>query len=144
VGKKKTRVSFGLLAKHFPIIMPSLDKLSGTEILSIGKKMFYGGFAFLPFLWLVNVIYLWPTLKRSDVPPKLRSCKTRHLDGFGNATETDNWKINLPILLDLIYSICGCVTWFIISTTWYALYVNKRVAWGVTADRITVVIPKGV
>lgn len=57
------------------IIMPSLEKMSGTEILSIGKKMFYGGFALLPFLWLVNVIYLWPTLKRTDVPAQLRSCK---------------------------------------------------------------------
>jgi presenilin enhancer 2 len=50
--------------------------MSGTEILSVGRKMFYGGFAFLPFLWLVNVIYLWPTLKRTDVPVQLRKCNT--------------------------------------------------------------------
>ncbi|KAH8548635.1 gamma-secretase aspartyl protease complex, presenilin enhancer-2 subunit [Umbelopsis sp. PMI_123] len=98
--------------------MPSLDKMSGSEILSIGKKMFYGGFAFLPLLWLVNVIYLWTSLKRTDVPIQLRKY--------------------------LIYSIAGCLAWFIALTTWYALFVNKRVAWGATADRITVVIPKGV
>ncbi|GAB5587658.1 hypothetical protein Unana1_02558 [Umbelopsis nana] len=98
--------------------MPSLDKMSGTEILSIGKKMFYGGIAFLPFLWLVNVIYLWPTLKRSDVPTQLRSY--------------------------LIYSLSGSILWFVVLTTWYALFVNERVVWGATADRITVVVPKGV
>jgi hypothetical protein len=49
-----------------------------------------------------------------------------------------------PFFPDLIYSIAGCLAWFIALTTWYALFVNKRVAWGATADRITVVIPKGV
>ena len=38
----------------------------------------------------------------------------------------------------------GCVAWFVVLTTWYAVYVNNRTSWGAAGDQITVVIPKGV
>ncbi|RUS35146.1 gamma-secretase aspartyl protease complex, presenilin enhancer-2 subunit [Jimgerdemannia flammicorona] len=98
--------------------MPSIDKLAPTEILSIAKKMFWGGFAFLPFLWLVNFMYLWPATKRADAPPELKKY--------------------------LLMSLAGSITWLIILSTWFGLFVNMRVAWGAAADMITVVIPKGV
>ncbi|GAA5808976.1 hypothetical protein MFLAVUS_002376 [Mucor flavus] len=30
-----------------------------------------------------------------------------------------------------------------VKKVWYGLFVNKRISWGQVADRITVVIPKG-
>ncbi|KAK4515518.1 uncharacterized protein ATC70_010468 [Mucor velutinosus] len=97
--------------------MPKLEKMSAEEHLSISKKMFYGGFAFLPLLWLVNFMYFFSTTRQPNASKELK--KYVYLS-FG-----------------------GCVVWFILLTTWYGLFVNKRVSWGEGADRITVVIPKG-
>ncbi|KAI9257920.1 gamma-secretase aspartyl protease complex, presenilin enhancer-2 subunit [Sporodiniella umbellata] len=98
--------------------MVKLDKMSSEEHVSISKKMFYGGFAFLPFLWLVNFIYFFSTSRKADSPKELKKY--------------------------IYLSLTGCIFWFILTTTWYALYVTKRISWGDTADRITVVIPKGI
>lgn len=49
----------------------------------------------------------------------------------------------IVVEIDIYSSLIGCIIWFIILTTWYGLFVNKRVSWGQRADRITVVIPKG-
>ncbi|KAL0081385.1 gamma-secretase aspartyl protease complex, presenilin enhancer-2 subunit [Phycomyces blakesleeanus] len=98
--------------------MPKLDKMSNDELITISKKMFYGGFAFLPFLWLVNVMYFFTMCRKSTAPPALRKY--------------------------VLMSLAGCILSFIALTTWYAVFVNKRVQWGQSADTITVVIPKGV
>ncbi|CAO3701344.1 unnamed protein product [Rhizopus stolonifer] len=98
--------------------MSKLDKMSSEEQVSISKKMFYGGFAFLPFLWLVNCIYFFNTSRKQDAPKELKKY--------------------------IYLSLSGCIFCFVLLTTWYALFVNKRVSWGKGADRITVVIPKGV
>jgi len=44
------------------------------EDVVVAKKMFYGGFAFLPFLWLVNGVFFRQALTRSDAPPALKYC----------------------------------------------------------------------
>ncbi|RUS22959.1 gamma-secretase aspartyl protease complex, presenilin enhancer-2 subunit [Endogone sp. FLAS-F59071] len=98
--------------------MPSIDKLPPTELLWMAKRMFWGGFAFLPFLWLVNFIYLWPATKRDNAPKELKKY--------------------------LYMSLIGSIVWFVILSTWFGLFVNMRIAWGAAADMITVVIPKGV
>ncbi|KAI9023504.1 Presenilin enhancer-2 subunit of gamma secretase-domain-containing protein [Phycomyces nitens] len=98
--------------------MPRLDKMSNDELVNISKKMFYGGFALLPFLWLVNVMYFFTICRKPTSPPALRKY--------------------------VIMSLTGCLVCFVGLTTWYALFVNKRVQWGQAADTITVVIPKGV
>ncbi|CAI2168857.1 11477_t:CDS:2 [Funneliformis geosporum] len=46
---------------------PNPSKTTPPEILSLCKKFFYIGFLFLPWLWVVNVIYMWPLTKRSDI-----------------------------------------------------------------------------
>ncbi|KAI9342168.1 gamma-secretase aspartyl protease complex, presenilin enhancer-2 subunit [Pilaira anomala] len=97
--------------------MPKLEKMSSEEHVSISKKMFYGGFAFLPFLWLVNFLYFFKTSKQPNAPPALKKY--------------------------IYFSLTGCLVWFVILTSWYSLFINKRIAWGQAADRITVVIPKG-
>lgn len=115
--------------------MAKLDKMSSEEHVSISKKMFYGGFAFLPFLWLVNFIYFYKTSRKPYAPNELKKCKKR---------KRKKKSLILIILVDIYLSLTGCIFWFILLTTWYALFVNKRVAWGEGGDRITVVIPKGI
>ncbi|KAG2237202.1 hypothetical protein INT48_006606 [Thamnidium elegans] len=97
--------------------MPKLEKMSSEEHVSISKKMFYGGFAFLPFLWLVNFLYFFNTSRQPNAPKALKKY--------------------------IYMSLVGCLIWFIILTSWYGLFVNRRISWGQVADRITVVIPKG-
>ncbi|ORX62706.1 gamma-secretase subunit PEN-2-like protein [Hesseltinella vesiculosa] len=97
--------------------MPKLDKLTFDEMLVISKKMFYGGFAFLPFLWLVNFIYFFGQAHRPTAPKQLKQY--------------------------VYMSLAGCVLWFIALTTWYGVYVNRRSSWGALGDTLTVVIPKG-
>ncbi|KAI8086918.1 putative gamma-secretase subunit pen-2 [Gilbertella persicaria] len=97
--------------------MSKLEKMSSEEHINISKKMFYGGFAFLPLLWLVNFLYFFKTSRKPDAPKELKRY--------------------------IYMSLGGSIVWFIILTTWYGLFVNKRVDWGISADRITVVIPKG-
>jgi presenilin enhancer 2 len=55
--------------------MPKLEKMSSEEHVSISKKMFYGGFAFLPFLWLVNFLYFFNTSRQANAPKALKKCK---------------------------------------------------------------------
>lgn len=119
--------------------MVKLEKLSSEEHISISKKMFYGGFAFLPFLWLVNFLYFYKTSQQPNAPKVLKQCKELCVKS------SEMWFVSnlYSISIDVYFSLAGCVTWFIILTTWYSLFVSKRVAWGEGADRITVVIPKG-
>ncbi|KAI8977377.1 putative gamma-secretase subunit pen-2 [Mycotypha africana] len=91
--------------------------MSEDEQLNICKKMFYGGFAFLPLLWLVNFLYFFNVSRKPNASKELKKY--------------------------IYLSLSGCVMWFIILTTWYGVFVNKRIGWGLMADRITVVIPKG-
>ncbi|ORZ17677.1 hypothetical protein BCR42DRAFT_349996 [Absidia repens] len=97
--------------------MPKLDKLTFDEMVGISRKMFYGGFAFLPFLWLVNVMYFFQQSRKSSAPKQLKQY--------------------------VLWSLGGCIIWFLGLTIWYALFVNERSKWGALGDKITVVIPKG-
>lgn len=55
--------------------MPKLEMMSSEEHVNISKKMFYGGFAFLPFLWLVNFMYFFQTSRQPNAPKALKKCK---------------------------------------------------------------------
>ncbi|KAI8083174.1 gamma-secretase aspartyl protease complex, presenilin enhancer-2 subunit [Halteromyces radiatus] len=97
--------------------MPKLDKLGFDEMIIISKKMFYGGFAFLPFLWLVNFLYFFQQTRKPSAPKQLKHY--------------------------VYLSLGGCLLWFIVLTTWYGIFVNERTYWGALGDKLTVVIPKG-
>ncbi|CAO3598542.1 unnamed protein product [Absidia cylindrospora] len=49
-------------------------------MVGISRKMFYGGFAFLPFLWLVNVMYFFQQSRKSSAPKRLNNVAA--LPGF--------------------------------------------------------------
>ncbi|KAF9141044.1 hypothetical protein BGX30_005562 [Mortierella sp. GBA39] len=42
------------------------------EILTASKKLFFGGFALLPMLWVYNILYVWPVRNRADLSPQVR------------------------------------------------------------------------
>ena len=45
------------------------------EVEVVARKMFYGGCALLPWLWLVNIIYFRRLYFADDCPPGVRKCK---------------------------------------------------------------------
>jgi presenilin enhancer 2 len=47
------------------------------------KKMYYGGFCLLPWLWLVNYLYFRSALNIDEAPAELKSYVRRSLVGFG-------------------------------------------------------------
>ena len=61
------------------------------EIEAVARKMFYGGCALLPWLWLVNIIYFRKLYFSSDCPPGVR--KWVHRSSVGFVTVTVLWII---------------------------------------------------
>ena len=47
-------------------------------------------------------------------------------------------------VVDVIRSMIGTVIWIAIITTWVVIFQSNRVAWGITADKISFLIPKGI
>ncbi|KAG0368612.1 gamma-secretase aspartyl protease complex, presenilin enhancer-2 subunit [Gamsiella multidivaricata] len=94
-----------------------IEKMGADEILNVSKKLFYGGFCLLPFLWVYNVLYIWPVRHRSDLSPQIR-----------------HYLLMSGILATLL---------FIIFSTWFGIFVNHRLSWGATGDLLTVVLVKG-
>ncbi|KAK3824551.1 MAG: hypothetical protein J3Q66DRAFT_325365, partial [Benniella sp.] len=95
----------------------AIEKMGPDEILTISKKLFYGGFCLLPFLWLYNVLYIWPVRHRSDLSPQVLLY----------------WKM----------SAVGAAFLFIVFSVWFGVFVNHRLDWGATGDLLTVVLVKG-
>ncbi|KAF9154429.1 Gamma-secretase subunit pen-2 [Linnemannia schmuckeri] len=95
-----------------------IEKMKPEEILATSKKLFFGGFALLPMLWVYNVLYVWPVRKRADLSPQVRHY----------------------MLLSGILS----VVMFVVFSVWFGIFVNQRLSWGPTGDTLTVVLVKGV
>ncbi|CAG8691790.1 6404_t:CDS:2 [Dentiscutata erythropus] len=98
--------------------MPPSPKTPPQEALSICKKYFIIGCFFLPWLWVVNVVYMWPLTKREDIGAQIKKY--------------------------LYLSMFGAIFWLIVLVTWLTIFVTNRVGWGQLADSISVAIPKGV
>lgn len=49
--------------------------LPESELLLVSQRYFYLGFAFLPLLWLVNFLYVFPVTRvKPGLNPKIRQC----------------------------------------------------------------------
>jgi hypothetical protein len=57
---------------------PNPSKIPPSEILSLCKKFFYIGLLFLPWLWVVNIIYMWPLTKHSDIGKEIKKCESNN------------------------------------------------------------------
>ncbi|XP_037072418.1 gamma-secretase subunit pen-2-like [Pollicipes pollicipes] len=98
----------------------NLAKVSNAEKLGICKKYFYGGFFFLPFLWMVNAIwfYVW-AFRRPRFP--------------------EQYQIKRYV----IYSGVGSAVWLAGLIIWQIMYQTHRVSWGRAGDDISFFLPMG-
>ncbi|KAI9325607.1 gamma-secretase aspartyl protease complex, presenilin enhancer-2 subunit [Zopfochytrium polystomum] len=89
-----------------------------AEVHKLARNYFVGGCLCLPWLWLVNFIYIYPAArKRSDLPASVRTY--------------------------LYLSLAGSVVWTIALTVWMSLYFTRRNYWGSFGDLISISLPKG-
>ncbi len=97
-----------------------LSKISGQEKVNLSRKYFYGGFAFLPFLWLVNTLWF------------LRDAFFK--EHFEEQKELQKYVIRSGI---------GTVIWTIGIVAWVTIYQLNRASWGPLGDTISFLIPLG-
>ncbi|KAI9098862.1 gamma-secretase aspartyl protease complex, presenilin enhancer-2 subunit [Phlyctochytrium arcticum] len=96
----------------------SLRTLPDPALRSLALKYFLAGFLCLPWLWLVNWIYIYPeTRRRSSVDPSIRRLV---------------WA-----------SLTGAVVMLGVVIAWISVYLTKRRDWGLIGDQLAVSVPLG-
>eukprot|EP01128_Nolandella_sp_AFSM9_P011781 TRINITY_DN8701_c0_g1_i1.p1 TRINITY_DN8701_c0_g1~~TRINITY_DN8701_c0_g1_i1.p1 ORF type:complete len:100 (+),score=12.55 TRINITY_DN8701_c0_g1_i1:81-380(+) len=92
---------------------PTEDRMSSAEAVSVSKKMFWGGFLGLPWLWIANYLLFRPYVARSNAPDDLR------------------WYS--------LYSRVFAAIVFLAAIAWYVTYLAIR---STALDAIALVIPR--
>ncbi|TPX72733.1 hypothetical protein SpCBS45565_g00033 [Spizellomyces sp. 'palustris'] len=96
----------------------SIRKMPAPAIRSLAWKYFIGGFLCLPWLWLVNFIYVYPETKRRKDLDKT----VRHL--------------TLASLAGSVFFLCAIIVWL-------SVFLTQRTKWGTAGDRISMNVPLG-
>lgn len=97
-----------------------LKSASDEEKLNLCKKYFFGGCAFLPLLWIVNVCWF-----------------------FRYAFQKTVFEQQTQIRKYVILSFVGSILWVGCIIAWIVVFQQNRVMWGETGDALSFVIPKG-
>jgi len=125
--------------------------MMSTTHLSVWYFIFYclsiGGFACLPFLWLVNVIWFFEQayiLKAFVHQWEIKKCKYLCLIIYKSCISTcSRCHYNTLFFLDVTFSLIGVIVWTIIFATWTFIFQLNRVQWGELGDSLSFVYPRG-
>ncbi|XP_061453071.1 gamma-secretase subunit PEN-2 [Rhineura floridana] len=98
----------------------NLERVSNEEKLSLCRKYYLGGFALLPFLWLVNVFWFFR-------------------EAFLVPTYTEQLQIKRYVQRSAV----GLLFWVIVLTTWISIFQARRAEWGELGDYLSFTIPLG-
>ncbi|KAF7657233.1 hypothetical protein LDENG_00029900 [Lucifuga dentata] len=85
----------------------NLERLPNEEKLSLCRKYYLGGFAFLPFLWLVNVVWFFR-------------------EAFVKPAYTEQLQIKTYVKRSAL----GLLLWVTVLTTWITIFQHYRSEWG--------------
>ncbi|XP_029432630.1 gamma-secretase subunit PEN-2 [Rhinatrema bivittatum] len=99
----------------------NLDRVSNEEKLNLCRKYYLGGFALLPFLWLVNVFWFFR-------------------EAFMKPAYTEQPQIKSYVSRSAV----GLLFWIVALTTWITIYQMHRAQWGATGDYLSFTIPLGI
>lgn len=97
-----------------------LQKVPNDEKLKLCRNYFYFGFAFLPFLWLVNTVWF-----------------------VRDAFFKDEFEEQKELRKYVIRSGIGTCLWTIGIVTWISIYQLNRADWGELGDKLSFLIPLG-
>jgi presenilin enhancer 2 len=103
---------------------PTEDVMDYETKVSVSKKLYYGGFFLLPWLWFANFLLFRGDLHKRRAPEELKTCP------YLVATDT---KRSLILFL-------GGTILFII---WIIVYQLSWKNWGTFGEAISLVIPRG-
>ncbi|KAL0985005.1 hypothetical protein UPYG_G00151750 [Umbra pygmaea] len=99
----------------------NLERLPNDEKLSLCRKYYLGGFAFLPFLWLVNVVWFFK-------------------EAFFKPAYTEQLQIKTYVKRSGL----GLLLWVAVLTTWITIFQHFRAEWGEVGDYLSFTIPLGI
>ncbi|KAK2489854.1 hypothetical protein MC885_008012 [Smutsia gigantea] len=103
-----------------PSAAMNLERISNEEKLNLCRKYYLGGFAFLPFLWLVNIFWFF---REAFLVPAYT--EQSQIKGYV-------WR-----------SAVGFLFWVVILTTWITIFQIYRPRWGALGDYLSFTIPLG-
>ncbi|OQV15903.1 putative Gamma-secretase subunit PEN-2 [Hypsibius exemplaris] len=90
----------------------------------LSRKYFLGGFALLPFLWLINVVWFFrEAFCSGDVSA---NAEHKRIRGY------------------VVKSLVGCVACTGALIAWIVVFQTHRVQWGPQADYMSFIIPVGI
>ncbi|KAI8038440.1 gamma-secretase subunit pen-2 [Drosophila gunungcola] len=97
-----------------------ISKAPNPRKLELCRKYFFAGFAFLPFVWAINVCWF-----------------------FQEAFHKPPYPEQSQIKKFVIFSAVGTLFWLIVLSAWIVIFQTNRTAWGATADYMSFIIPLG-
>jgi len=97
-----------------------LRRMKDEDKLTLCRKYYLGGFALLPFLWIVNSVWF-----------------------FKEAFMKPTYEQQTQIRTYVIRSMIGALIWTAAITTWVTIFQLKRAQWGASADYMSFIIPRG-
>ncbi|EFN82028.1 gamma-secretase subunit pen-2 isoform X2 [Harpegnathos saltator] len=98
-----------------------LSKVPNERKLYLCRWYFRAGFALLPFLWAVNVIWFWK-------------------EAFTKPLYEEQKQIKKYVIISAI----GATVWAIALLAWIITFQTQRAAWGEFGDAISYIIPTGI
>ncbi|XP_028679111.1 gamma-secretase subunit PEN-2 [Erpetoichthys calabaricus] len=99
----------------------NLERVPNEEKLNLCRKYYLGGFALLPFLWLVNVVWFFK-------------------EAFMKPAYTEQALIKSYVKKSML----GVLFWVAILTAWITTFQHFRAQWGEVADYLSFTIPLGI
>lgn len=99
----------------------NLERLPNEEKLCLCRKYYLAGFALLPFLWLVNVVWFFR-------------------EAFVKPAYTEQSQIKTYVKR----SGMGLLFWVAVLTTWITIFQHFRAEWGAMGDYLSFTIPLGI
>ncbi|XP_017467470.1 PREDICTED: gamma-secretase subunit pen-2 [Rhagoletis zephyria] len=97
-----------------------ISKATNERKLQLCQNYFRAGWAFLPFVWAINVCWFFNEAFRKPEYP-------------------EQAKIKRYVILSLI----GALIWVAIIISWIIVFQTKRAEWGAMADYMSFIIPLG-
>ncbi|EFA82289.1 gamma-secretase subunit [Heterostelium album PN500] len=91
------------------------DKLNDEKMRGIARKLWIAGFFFLPWVWMINILFFLPHRK----------------------------VLSPAIIWYLKYSLIGFFVYTGIFMTWMGIYLVNRNKWGAFGDSISITVPFG-
>jgi len=99
--------------------------MSDDDKLSLCRKYFWMGWLCLPLLWLINVLWFFP------------SC-------FFTTNTCISQEHKTSIRFYVIASLIGVLIWTLVGTAWILTFQLKRTEWQEWADDLSFNIPRGI